>query len=233
MFDLKKFRADLKLKQSDLEVVLEVTQGFLSRIENGKDSFPEKYLPLLEKKYGQDIIEKYIINDSSKVSDYKEIQSVYEQAHKGLYGVNNTNAAHQNDLYRLVPQYNMDARGGFGANEEVDTKEYITGYIPFKDAKESDICIPVSGNSMLPVYAPGTVILLHKIETWREFLELGQVYVIILNDGRRLLKELKKGTEKGYFLCISYNPSFDPVELPKDLISGVFLVTAIYQKTTI
>jgi phage repressor protein C with HTH and peptisase S24 domain len=135
--------------------------------------------------------------------------------------------------YRLVPQYNMDARGGFGDNDEIDTKEYVVDYVPFKDAKESDICIPVSGNSMSPVYAPGTIILLHRVETWREFIELGQVYVIILTDGRRLLKELKRGAEKDSFLCVSYNPSFEPVELSKDLISDVYLVTAIYQKTTI
>jgi hypothetical protein len=59
------------------------------------------------------------------VSEYEEIQSGYGQTHKGLYGVNNTNAAHQKTIHTgSCRNITMDARGGFGANEEVDIKEY-------------------------------------------------------------------------------------------------------------
>lgn len=83
------------------------------------------------------------------------------------------------DGYRLVPMYNIDARGGFGTNDEVDGAEYIVDYVPFKDAKMDDICVPVVGNSMAPTYVSGSIVLLHRIERWREFLELGQVYIIV------------------------------------------------------
>jgi predicted transcriptional regulator len=35
VFDLKKFRAELNLTQIDLQETLGVTQGFISRVENG------------------------------------------------------------------------------------------------------------------------------------------------------------------------------------------------------
>ena len=135
--------------------------------------------------------------------------------------------------YRLVPMYNLDARGGFGDNEEVDVPEYIVDYIPFKDAKTDDICMQVVGNSMAPTYCSGSIVLLHEVKLWREFLELGQVYMIVLTDGRRIIKELKASQEdkKNSYLCISHNVDFEPVELPKSMIYAVFLVKAVYAKT--
>lgn len=135
--------------------------------------------------------------------------------------------------FRLVPMYNLDARGGFADNDEVDVPEYVVDHIPFKDAEENDICMPISGNSMAPTYCAGAIVLLHRVERWAEFLELGQVYMIVLKDGRRLIKELRASQEdrKTKYLCVSHNPAYDPVELPKDMISLVFLVRAVYAKT--
>lgn len=135
--------------------------------------------------------------------------------------------------YLLVPMYNLDARGGFGGNDEVDVAEYVIDRIPFKDANSDDICVPITGNSMAPTYCAGSIVLLHHVAQWHEFLELGQVYMIVLKDGRRLIKELRASQEdrKSNYLCVSHNPTFDPVELPKDMISRVFLVRAVYAKT--
>lgn len=143
-------------------------------------------------------------------------------------------AARSNDNFRLVPMYNIDARGGFGDNDEVNVAEYIMDYIPFKDAKVDDICVPVIGNSMSPTYCAGSVVLLHRIERWQEFLELGQVYMIVLTDGRRIIKELRASKEdkRSNYLCVSHNPDFEPVELPKNMINAVFLVRAVYAKTS-
>lgn len=135
--------------------------------------------------------------------------------------------------YRLVPMYNLDARAGFADNLEWST-EYVVDYIPFKGAKSDDICIPISGDSMSPTYRAGSIVLLHRVDDWADFLELGQVYVIELRDGRRLLKELRRSEfdSKSHYLCVSHNPMFEPVELPKKLIVRVYLVRAVYAKTS-
>ena len=112
--------------------------------------------------------------------------------------------------------------------------EYIIDYIPFKDAKSEDICVPIFGNSMAPTYCAGATVLLHPVRRWQEFLELGQVYMIVLQDNRRIIKELRSSQEdrKTQYLCVSHNPTFDPVELPKSMIKQVFLVKAVYSKTS-
>ena len=135
--------------------------------------------------------------------------------------------------YRLVPMYNLDARGGFAGNSVLEP-EYIVDMIPFKNAHEGDIAICISGDSMSPTYRAGSIVLLHCVEDWFDFLELGQVYVIELRDGRRLIKELRR-SEVDYrnnFLCVSHNQAFEPVELPKRLIVRVYLVRAVYAKTS-
>ena len=135
--------------------------------------------------------------------------------------------------YRLVPMYNLDARGGFADNMELSA-ECIVDRIPFKGATSDDICVPISGDSMSPTYRAGSIVLLHRVDDWYEFLELGQVYVIELRDGRRLIKELRRSEvdAANNYLCISHNPMFEPVELPKKLIVRVYLVRAVYAKTS-
>lgn len=133
--------------------------------------------------------------------------------------------------YRVIPIYNLDAVGG-RVNGEVDIAEYKIGEMPFVDAKEGDICVPVSGKSMLPTYPAGTFVQLRAIERWREYTELGQIYVIVLKDGRRLIKEIRCSEEnkRDNFILFSHNPTFPPQEIPKELILKIYLVIASYVK---
>ncbi|MBF0577702.1 helix-turn-helix domain-containing protein [Dysgonomonas sp. GY617] len=62
-FDLKRFRKDNNLKQSDLQEMLGVAQSFISKVENGKEAFPPLHYKTLKEKYGEDIVKKYKIED--------------------------------------------------------------------------------------------------------------------------------------------------------------------------
>ena len=137
------------------------------------------------------------------------------------------------EKYRLVPILNLDARGGFADNME-DGSEYVVDMIPFRNARAGDICVPITGDSMSPTYRPGSLALIRRIEDWYEFIEYGQVYVIELNDGRRIIKEIRcyREAPDNKFLCISHNPTYDPVVLPKRKIRRMFLVLATYSVAT-
>lgn len=199
-----------------------LSQGLLHQAKSGKSDLGYKTIEKILDKY-RDINRDWLLTGEGNM--LKGDSTTEEHRHT---------PSPVDDSYRLVPMYNIDARGGFGTNDEVDCPEYVVDYIPFKDAKVDDICVSVVGNSMAPTYVSGSVVLLHRIEQWREFLELGQVYMIVLNDGRRLIKELRASREnrKENYLCVSHNPDFDPVELPKHMISHVFLVRAVYAKTS-
>lgn len=204
-----------KISVKKFEEVIGVSNGYVSSIRKGIGT--ERVNEIIE--HFPDLNRDWLLYGEGEMLKGEEGQSV-------------TTVADNSD-YRLVPMYNLDARGGFADNIEL-SKEYVVDYIPFKGAKNDDICIPISGDSMSPTYRAGSIVLLHRVDDWFEFLELGQVYVIELRDGRRLIKELRRSEEdsKNNYLCISHNPMFEPVELPKKLIMRVFLVRAVYAKTS-
>ncbi|MFI3263647.1 MAG: LexA family transcriptional regulator [Rikenellaceae bacterium] len=210
MFDLKKFRKDRKIGQKSIQEILNCTQGFISAVETGRKSLSESNVEKLFNAYGD--LSVYLLPNNTDVGEA---------------------TSDENIKFMLVPMYNFDAVGGV-SNDEVDCKPYIIDHIAFQDAKDGDICMPVSGKSMLPTFAPGSIILLRQVHLWREYLELGQIYVLILKDGRRLLKEVRRSEEdkQKNYLLISHNSEFDPTEITKDFIVEVYLVKAMYQNLT-
>ena len=129
--------------------------------------------------------------------------------------------------FRLVPVYVMDA---IGADE--GEHPYILRYFPFINARNGDVAMFVRGNSMSPYCPGGATVLLRPVESWREYIEFWQIYLIVLNDGRRLLKELHRpqSAEKrdSHVLCVSKNQDYDVSELPLSMIKKMFVVHAIY-----
>lgn len=134
----------------------------------------------------------------------------------------------------MVPVLNLDARGGLLPNANCDVSEYTTSLMPFSSsvAKKGDVVVPVYGDSMIPKYAPGTLILIRNIELWSDYLELGSTYVLELIDDRRTIKNIMKGDNNEYFRLESINPKYEPTEIPKKIIRHVFSVLMAVRKET-
>lgn len=133
--------------------------------------------------------------------------------------------------FKLLPLQSFDVAGGSN-NQESDTMGYVMGYMPFVNAKDGDIAVLVTGNSMYPTYPSGSYVQIRRIDYWQKFVEFGQVHIIELLDDRRLIKEVRKGSDKEHFKLISHNTNFDEVEVPTDFIRSVWLVLAKYEKST-
>lgn len=132
--------------------------------------------------------------------------------------------------YKLVPLLNLDAVGGMHSpNAIAENTEYTEKLIPFTDAKEGDVALVVSGNSMDPTCPAGSKVLLREVKNWREYFGFGNIFVVLLTDGRRILKEVQKYPEdsKNYVLCKSHNDKYPEEELPKSMIKGVWKVVKI------
>ena len=133
--------------------------------------------------------------------------------------------------YKLVPLWNFDAVGGMNSlNGVLPTEaEYIIDTIPFTGALEGDICVPVTGNSMHPTCPAGSVILIREVVKWQEYFGFGNIFYILLKDGRRVLKEVKRCDDnpKEYVLCVSHNMDVSAEELPREMIFKVWKVIKI------
>lgn len=132
--------------------------------------------------------------------------------------------------YKLVPLLNLDAVGGIHSPNVVSGgREYADQLIPFTDAQEGDVALTVSGESMSPTCPPGSRVLIRQIPQWREYFGYGNIFVLLLTDGRRILKEVQKYPEdsKNYILCKSHNDKYPEEELPKSMIASVWKVIKI------
>lgn len=132
--------------------------------------------------------------------------------------------------FRLVPIIHIDSVGGMhSANSIVAEPQYVEGYAPFTDAKEGDICIIQSGDSMVPTCPSGSLLLLRQVTNWREYMGYGNIFVIELTDGRRITKEITRydANPQEYVWCVSHNPNVPDEELPKKLIASVWKVIKI------
>jgi len=210
MFDLKRFRKDLRISQTALAEKLGIGQSFISQIESGKDPMPDNFIEKLADIY-------HVEN----ISDYNVENRVKEQMNYG--------GGHEQSNYRLIPLYSQDVVGGV-RNQECDTNGYITGYMPFVNAKQEDIAVPVTNNSMYPTYPPGTIVQIRKLDYWKEYIEYGQIHIIELLDDRRLIKEVRKGSDDEHFKLISHNNDYDDTEISIKFIRSVWLVLAKFQK---
>lgn len=132
--------------------------------------------------------------------------------------------------FKLVPLLNLDAVGGMHSlNDVSESPEYAEKLIPFTDAQDGDIALVVSGNSMDPTCPSGSKVLLREVKNWNEYFGFGNIFVLLLTDGRRILKEVQKYQEdpKNFVLCKSHNDKYPEEELPKNMISGVWKVVKI------
>lgn len=133
--------------------------------------------------------------------------------------------------FRLVPLINTDAVGGMHKiNDVTETDaEYIVSYIPFVDAKEQDVCIQVKSDSMIPTCPPGCVVQIREVPNWQEYFGYGNLFVIQLKDGRRIIKEVTRydANPKDYVLCVSHNKNVPAEELPRSLIVSVWKVIRV------
>lgn len=125
-----------------------------------------------------------------------------------------------------IPVLNLDVRGGLLPNVEADVEQYNIDTMPFsrKIATEGDVVVPVYGDSMSPRYPSGSHILIRPLPMWREWLELGQSYVLELSDWRRTIKIVRKGTSPDTYRLECYNVDYDTTEIPKSLIEHIWQV---------
>lgn len=130
----------------------------------------------------------------------------------------------------LVPLINVDSVGGMeGRNIEVADGQFIEALIPFPDARPDDWAIHQSGESMAPAIPAGAILQIRQVIDWQEYFGYGNVYVLWLNDDRRITKLVKKYDldPQNYVLCCSYHPDYADEELPKKMIKQVWKVVNV------
>lgn len=130
----------------------------------------------------------------------------------------------------LIPLIHVDGVGGMRSSNLLSSSEqYVERLVPFPDARQGDVAILQSGNSMSPTIPPGAILQIRRVEGWREYFGYGNDFVLWLEDDRRITKQVLKCDEdpKNYIVCHSYNPEVADEELPKSMIQEVWKVVNV------
>lgn len=171
-----------------------ISEATLSRLLNNNTSKPNiKNVDLLAKYFN--VTSDWLLSSNNITDNATDTLSVSSSLSKSdkiaslrslMLDIQQTGK--KRDKIHFLPLMNIDAVGG-AKNDICDTSEYIDEIIPVSGATETSIIIPVSGDSMMPTFSPGDLVVVDEVAEWRLFLEMGQYYIIALKDKRRLIKK--------------------------------------------
>lgn len=129
---------------------------------------------------------------------------------------------------RGVPFYDVDFCGGFDMMLN-DQTAVPTGYIDFPQYNKADSWARITGHSMEPLISNGDIIALRRVEDWQSYILYGEIYGI-MTDEYRTVKRVRKTQDPNKILLEPINKDFDPTELEKKLITGVWAVLGCAKK---
>lgn len=126
---------------------------------------------------------------------------------------------------KSIPLVNVQAVAGFGNGQfaimEDDVKAYYV--IPKFRYLNVDFMIEVSGDSMQPHYMPGDIVACSILRN-SGFLQWNRCHVIATMEQGILIKRLMPGNDEQCLKIVSDNPTYPPVLVPKDEITGIAIV---------
>lgn len=139
----------------------------------------------------------------------------------------------ENAVTRLKPKgiayYNLDVSAGpiemFQDESEVAEQISIPGF------QDCDIAINVWGDSMYPHYRAGNMIICKEVED-KSLILFGEVYLVI-TQGYRTIKYLKKHDEAHMVILRSANDKYDDVEVGRDSIIKLYHVKGKIERNAI
>lgn len=101
--------------------------------------------------------------------------------------------------------------------------------VPFMNCEKGDIAVCQYGDSMAPVIPAGSILHIRRVAMWRDYIGYGNDFVIVLNDGRRMTKNIVRYEEDphNFLLAHSYNSEVGDEALPKDMVAEVWKVISV------
>lgn len=198
MFDLKKFRKDNKLTQKELALLFNCTNSNISMAESSMKNPEEHQLKILLETFGE------------KVNDY----FIDEEQCKNKVS----------DDFNLIPLVPISAMAGklTGFSLEGITQSDCEKVI--SPIKGVDFAVPVSGDSMYPLFPNGSRVLVQETNP-NSFIEWGKVYVLNTCNGI-VIKQVRKSNKEGYVSCYSFNDNsiYAPFDIALADIHGFYKV---------
>lgn len=103
------------------------------------------------------------------------------------------------------------------------------GHIIIPNISSVDGALYIKGDTMSPLISSGDIVIFKKVEIGAENIIWGNIYIIsytLDGDSYTVLKYLRRTNRIGYVKLESFNPRYDPQEIPTASITALALVKA-------
>lgn len=138
------------------------------------------------------------------------------------FNLNQIDLLPKSPILKGAPYFDVDFCGGFDLVFN-DQSAIPAGYIDLPQYEKVDSWANITGHSMEPLISNGDIIALRKIEDWHTYLLYGQIYGIVTPE-YRTVKRIRKASNPDNVVLEPINKDFDPTEIPKKIITGLWLV---------
>lgn len=215
---LKELRKELGYTQEQMGELCGIKKSAYSMIENGHSHLTKRNKQLLLDTLN--LSESWL--DEGEGEKFNSKRAVFENTDIKLKTAKKE--------FKMVPVINIDS---IGDSSPFDSVGSILRYVPFQSVENDDIAAVMAGDSMAPAIPAGAIILLRPVTGWRTFLEFGQTYLLVLKDGRRIVRMIRKseGKRQTGFLLKCLNEESDTMEIPSEMISSLYIVRAVFYET--
>lgn len=212
--NIAKMRKSLGLTQSEFRKKIDISQSYLSELENGKKNLTEEQYDRIVSAFGNETVNAFIINDDEIISDDRQYSSK-----------------------KLIPFFDdVSTIGGYNDKiADVTSNRYISEWIDTGDwFPEATSAIRHFGDSMVE-YPSGCILVLKRVYDWR-LIMWGRNYVIETTEFR-ITKRLQDGGDD-YIIAYSSNQEtytdgtliHSPIKIPKETIRSIDLVIGCVTK---
>ena len=127
-----------------------------------------------------------------------------------------------------VPVFELEATAGFSALYR-DLSSAASDYISIPNLPPVDGAIYARGDSMSPLIASGDIVIFKKVELHPDNIIWGSIYIVsytLDGDDYTVLKYIRHSGKEGYIRLESFNPRFDPQDIPSSSITALAIVKA-------
>ena len=188
--------------------------GLLNKARSGKSDVGKKAIEKILNKY-QDINAVWLLTgEGNMLNSSKKIQT---------YDLKSD----EKRTLRQVPIYNLEATAGFKAIYQ-DYSQAAEDYLSIPNLPPVDGAIYARGDSMAPLIASGDIVIFQKVQSTSNIL-WGHIYIVCYfldGDEYTVLKYIRQSPKKNHIRLVSFNPSYDPQDIPIYSVVALGLVKA-------
>lgn len=194
---LKLFLRDSNIKAVDFCKLIEVSSGFISGM---RESVQPDKLKSIAIKY-PDLSIGWLMTGIGNMSKSNAVSVVQD-----------TNG---------IPLYRVEAAAGFGNSNFCIDETDIEARYKIKELESCTFMLHVRGDSMMPTYNNGDIVAVQVVTDFRK-IQWGKPHLISSTGDGMLIKRIYD--DEGDIVAVSDNPTYKPIHITKDEISGVAIV---------